>query len=58
MTERLKGGILNINLYKMSNEITRKFEEIMAERDDPDFKEKERIRKIRKENIENSDEGL
>jgi hypothetical protein len=42
----------------MSNEITRKFEEIMAERDDPDFKEKERIRKIRKENIENNDEGL
>ena len=40
------------------NEVTRHFEEIWNEREDPEFAEKQRIRKAREERLTNKDLGL
>lgn len=43
---------------KEKNEITRKFEEIWNEAQDPDAKERKRIQKIREERQDKSDLGI
>jgi len=44
--------------YKAKNEPTRQFEAIMAEREDPDYKSKQKILETRKDRADKSDIGL
>lgn len=44
--------------YKEKNEITRHFEKIWDDNQDPDVKELKRINKIRAERLDHSDQGL